>query len=451
MYEALLGSVYNGPVAPAVVPGAETLTSGNLSAGYYSTVAANDFITPGAFCTKVGLTQGNLINSTSDWVKMSYRSKVIFYSKQCIRNTISWSDLAALGIHDGSKIVRILGHDYRCRIMKASTVDPYTDGNISNPTQMQGTEYSDTILRMCSTVTSVDGGSKLGSFTEAELGLMTGLDVITNTSSGGTGAKMAIGGSGSITKVTSPNNGTVGFGYRAVLELIEPFPTVADSGPGPSALINYEPEDKAGYFGQVSFDDFFTIEQIEAIALVPLPGSPNNRDATNGWLKMYLNGKVIYLLRKTVRTTITWNDIYNAGFQYGEDGNGRAPSSTPTNQLRVLSKTMPDGTILKYKVRAIQAYGVDPYPASLIKSQTALSEFALLRERLTPTTGVPITWDTLGTISNQTQGVEKNAAGTSSLMLNNSAVYLNRTSFSTTDNRFCNFYPVLELIEVIKP
>jgi hypothetical protein len=37
-------------------------------------------------------------------------------------------------------------------------------------------------------------------------------------------------------------------------------------------------------------------------------------------------------------SSVTWNDVYNAGLVYGTNDNGKYPSSTPTNQFNLVSK-----------------------------------------------------------------------------------------------------------------
>ena len=454
MLELILNLGVSLPPLPDLVPGATVLSTGDENVGYYSTVSANELITPSAFCAKVGLTLGTLINPSSEWVKMSYNKRTVFYSKKCIRQGISWNTLNTLGLVDGTTFIVARGSKYKCRIMKASTVVPYTQGEISNPSQMLGTEYTHLVLRMCTATTTVESGAKLGTFTPTELGMLEGINMLTGTTSTSPSNFMSVGGATSVTQVKQVGS-TASLpetGYRVVLELVDPPPTVPDSGPGPTEMVQYDPDTKAGYYGQVPFVDLFTIEEIEAIALTPLPGAATNRTSANYWFKTYLNGKVIFLPKFTVRTGTTWESIYKAGFVYGVDGPGKSPpASGAVNQMRVLTKTAQDGTVLKFKVRMIQAYGVDPYPASLLPAQTALSEYNLLRERLAPTQGNPVVWSNQGGIGGQTFGYEKNAAGTQALMLNNNGTYLYRTSWDITTNQFCQFYPVLELIEVIKP
>lgn len=230
------------------------------------------------------------------------------------------------------------------------------------------------------------------------------------------------------------------------------LPVIPDNGPGPTTMLKYDPNNDAGYFGIVTFADFFTIDAIEVIAATPLPGTATNRTATNYWFKTYLKGKIIYILKQVVRSGTSWADIYRAGFTYGVDGPGLSPPATgPVNQMRVLTKTAQNGTIFKFKVRMIQAYGIDPYTTPLVPAQTATSEYSLLRERLQPTQNNPVVWATQGSISGQTFGFEKRNTGTEGLMLNNTTAYLGRTSWDINTTGFCQFYPVLELIEVIKP
>lgn len=51
-----------------------------------------------------------------------------------------------------------------------------------------------------------------------------------------------------------------------------------------------------------------------------------------GWLKFNYNGKIIYISKRPVKHTVSWNQIYAAGAVYGDDTNGRAPGPTPKLQ-----------------------------------------------------------------------------------------------------------------------
>lgn len=233
------------------------------------------------------------------------------------------------------------------------------------------------------------------------------------------------------------------------------YPDIPGNGPGPGTLLKYDADNDAGYFGNLSDGSFFTFSQVEAAAKTPLPGTAVNRTVANYWIKAYWKGKVIYMPRYPIRSGTTWADIYRAGMVYGIDGAGSyIPSTGAVNQLTTITLTASDLTKYVYKIRMISTYGVNPLPAALVQSQIAVSEYTLIRERLAPTNNSPAGWGwaTIGTISGQTMGYESIAGSpVRGCMVNNNGNYLNRTLWDITTTTFCQFYPVLELVEVIKP
>lgn len=233
-----------------------------------------------------------------------------------------------------------------------------------------------------------------------------------------------------------------------------PAVVMPDSGPGPQGFKKYDAVNDVGYYGNIPLSDLFTIEAIEAMAVTPLPGAPNNRTSANRWIKANFKGKVIYMPYNTVRTGTTWADIYRAGFMYGVDGPGRVPpASGPVNQLRTITKTSGNGTVYTFMIRAVRSYATDPYPVSLVTADILSSEFSQTRERFNdPSQGGPANfyWEILGNgLGGQTLGPESSIAGTNALMLNNNSSYLRRDSWDKTTTSFCNFYPVLELVSVV--
>lgn len=233
------------------------------------------------------------------------------------------------------------------------------------------------------------------------------------------------------------------------------LPVIPDNGPGPQNLMKYDELNDVGYFGTLTEAEFFTYTQVEAVAKTALPGTAANRTADNFWIKAYWKGKTVYMPRRVIRTGTTWTDIYKAGMVYGIDGDGRyIPPSGAVNQLTKITLTSANQTKFVFKVRMIGSYGIDPLPSILSSTQTALSEYTLIRERLLPANGAPAGWSwvTLGSIMGQTLGWETNpGTPVRAAMLNNNTNYCYRTLWDISTSSFCSFYPVLELIEIIKP
>lgn len=230
-------------------------------------------------------------------------------------------------------------------------------------------------------------------------------------------------------------------------------PKYPDSGPGPTSLRNYDPTADTGYFGTIALSELFTIEQIEARSVTTLPGSPIARDSTNRWIKMVHKGKILFIPIRAVRTGVSWNNIYAAGFIYGVDGPGlfQAPTG-PVNQLRTIVKTDGTGKKFTFLIRAVRGYTTDPFPATLVSNDIYNSEYTQIRERFNAPSnqiGAPsgFNWGYLGAVG-VACAMDSSVDGLNTFLLNNNQQYLRRDPFVKTNTQYLNFYPVLELISV---
>lgn len=84
-------------------------------------------------------------------------------------------------------------------------------------------------------------------------------------------------------------------------------------GPGPSELIGGDPN--AGFFGEVLSSDIINgLDLANRIGLVS--GTAQNSDIP--WLKFVLDGKLLFIPKKTLRTLISWNQINAVDAVYGD-------------------------------------------------------------------------------------------------------------------------------------
>ncbi len=120
--------------------------------------------------------------------------------------------------------------------------------------------------------------------------------------------------------------------------------------PGPTGLIGGDTT--AGFYGEVPAADFITGGDLSA-ALGLSAGTLHND--TTPWLKFTLDGKTLFMPKKTIRYGLGWEAIYQAGAVYGDDTDGLSPSGTPTSQN---AKVNIGG--LEYRVRLIRGAGSDP-------------------------------------------------------------------------------------------
>jgi len=79
---------------------------------------------------------------------------------------------------------------------------------------------------------------------------------------------------------------------------------------------------QAGFFGFVQAADFITGDDL-ALALGITAGTSKDSDAP--WIKYIWNGKICFTPLKTLRHSIPWNNIYNAGAVYASGDEGTLP------------------------------------------------------------------------------------------------------------------------------
>lgn len=131
-------------------------------------------------------------------------------------------------------------------------------------------------------------------------------------------------------------------------------PIVKDTGPGPQKLVaSYKATaDKiTGYYGILNSSEFITYSQLKTDLNV---GGTVMADV--GWMKLHIDGKVLFVPRRCITNTVSWDNIYWLGLMYGIDGNGITYNSvTPRNQLVI--KTIQG---YKFKIRCFNGALTNP-------------------------------------------------------------------------------------------
>ena len=109
---------------------------------------------------------------------------------------------------------------------------------------------------------------------------------------------------------------------------------VYNTGPGPTKLVSGN--QSLGYFGQVLALEFFTANELQTLVgigqvapAIPLPA----------WDKWYRNGKILFIPRSVISTSVVFSTLYNRGLVFGTDDNGPwQQSATQVNQLKIITK-----------------------------------------------------------------------------------------------------------------
>ena len=127
-------------------PGPEELIAGDAQAGFFGEVESNEFITGEQLCNELGITQGRLQYSDTEWLKFASKGETIFVAKKPIRNDISWDHIYEQGAVYGDGLiagesgaehhnppgtairqdatVEIDGNTYKVRLLRGAADDP---------------------------------------------------------------------------------------------------------------------------------------------------------------------------------------------------------------------------------------------------------------------------------------------------------------------------------------
>ena len=130
-----------------------------------------------------------------------------------------------------------------------------------------------------------------------------------------------------------------------------------ESGPGNKELLAGTVQ--AGYFGEVTAAELFQGSEVDIDSGLTT-GTLVSPTVT--WLKFAYRGKFLFIAKKQIRSSVSWNDLYNAGLVYGERGNGKyIPASGGVDQLRYKFKDEGNTRwFLKYRL----PYGFNQDPAA---------------------------------------------------------------------------------------
>lgn len=313
-----------------------------------------------------------LINNDSGWLKFVHQGKIKYIAKKPFMRTVSWDDIAKAEAVYGNRTVRIGSRLYRVSLLSGAEADPssWTSASTATDNKGAGSEWNTLIYRVLTDVpttgsTTYHGGPQVGAnwhnFSNADIVVGTGdgraawcrETVSSNT------ADRVIRGYGSLSDfrgTASYNAGTL-YGWRPCLTLIsEPeadstLYNAEASGAGPSvASLQYDPITDTGYYGEVTSAQFYTGTQISTATAVT---SGTLQNDTEGWLKFYWHGQVLFVAKKTYRYSLSWNNINTANAIYGVNL-GSTGKKTITHS----------GSSTSYDVKLMKGATKDPSPAS---------------------------------------------------------------------------------------
>lgn len=186
-----------------------------------------------------------------------------------------------------------------------------------------------------------------------------------------------------------------------------------DSGPGPKTLINGDKN--LGYFGKVSGKELYEFNEFDIEHNVTGTKNTLPAAATFQWYKFIRKETIIYVASNPIKLA-TWNNVYNAGYIYGVDGNGVYPTATPTNQsIQVVREDYTDNRFYYLRVRSLVGHQDEPYTnvgttavaASEMGSNEIDDFFPIIRDLTYATSALGISNNQLS-ISNLVQNTNSN-------------------------------------------
>lgn len=313
-----------------------------------------------------------LINNDSGWLKFVHNGKIKYIAKKPFMHTVSWNDIAKAEAVYGNRTVRIGSRLFRVSLLSGAEADPssWTTSSTASDNKGVGSEWNELVYRVHNDVptdgaATNQGGKQVGlnwrNFTNADIVVGSGNGRVTwcketlafNTANRvfrGLDSLSRFGNAAS--SATDPN-----YGWRPCLTLISDEELEGSlykaeaTGVGPSVeSLQYDPITDTGYYGEVTSAQFYTGTQISAATGVTSGALQND---TEGWLKFYWHGQVLFIAKKTYRYGLSWDNINSANAVYGINL-GSAGKKTVTHS----------GSSTKYDVKLMKGAIKDPSPAS---------------------------------------------------------------------------------------
>ncbi len=252
---------------------------------------------------------GALKNNDQGFLKFAKNDKVIYVAKKPFVDTIGWNDLAKRNLVYGDRTVRIGSRLYYVRLITEA-------------------EYQDCL------VASTNG--TLASLATTDLALEE-KTWVHDTQEGA--VRKAYSGTNTVENIDPRSRvGT----YRPVLELIEegdePYNNLPACPTATNENFQYDEYTDTGYFGEVPSTSILSgTELANAIGLA----SGTAQHDTAGYLKFYWHGKILFIAKRTLRHTVSWDNIKAANAVFGVDlgGSGKVTVSASGHTYNVALMT----------------------------------------------------------------------------------------------------------------
>lgn len=168
--------------------GPSNLVAGSMWEGFFGIVPASEFFLGDDLAADLGVDEGELQNSESDWMKFAWRGQIVFIPKMTFMHSVSWDHLYSRGIVYGTDdngtfprgtptnqytTVTKDRTDYICQLLTGAASDPIDTSLRAEQDSSflglgMGSMYNGLIYRMHEYIPSNDdfdtfhGGSQIG-------------------------------------------------------------------------------------------------------------------------------------------------------------------------------------------------------------------------------------------------------------------------------------------------
>lgn len=289
---------------------------------------------PVSLAENIGLSgvSASILPASPEWMKFVHKGKIKYIAKKNFAFSLSWDDIAKAEAVYGNRTVRVGNKLFRVSLLTGAEADPstWTTSSTGMDNKGAGSEWNELIYRVhestpTPSLNTSNGGAQIGgnweSFSNAELEI--GVASWCRESQASNQNARIIRGSTAVAAIDAAASSDTASSrrWRPCLTLVSEDEISSslyksdDTGPGPGlASLQYDPITDTGYYGEVSSAQLYTGTQVStAVGLV----SGTLHNDTEGWLKFYWHGQVVFVAKRTYRYGLSWDSINAANAVYG--------------------------------------------------------------------------------------------------------------------------------------
>ncbi len=142
-------------------------------------------------------------------------------------------------------------------------------------------------------------------------------------------------------------------------------------GPGPQHLTHYDQTLDIGYFGwygetagHKAEDAFMSGNDVKNALTIPEGYSMGGTPSNDGWLKFWYKGKILFVAKQDLTSSVSWDSIYMSGAVYGTDDIGKYGIGSTEEDYHAGGSMTQDARLTKegntFKIRLMLGATDDP-------------------------------------------------------------------------------------------